>query len=85
MLWCLILKTYILSLQEIKEFPAVNPQEIDEELRKLVSWGKYFKKFWTSSSYHLDDSRQGAESKLPFPKPFLFIQRTDLASVLEVE
>lgn len=51
---------YIL-FPEIKEFPAVNPQEIDEELRKLVSWGNDFQKFWTSSSYHLDDARQGAE------------------------
>lgn len=73
MLWCLILKTYILSLQEIKEFPAVNPQEIDEQLRKLVSWGNDLQKFWTSSSYHLDDARQGAESKLPFLKLLLRI------------
>ncbi|PWA54518.1 DNA-directed RNA polymerase III, subunit Rpc31 [Artemisia annua] len=46
---------------EIKEFPAVNPQEIDEHLSKLVSWSSEFQKFWFSSSYHLDDARQGAE------------------------
>ncbi|PWA86912.1 hypothetical protein CTI12_AA134310 [Artemisia annua] len=46
---------------EIKEFPAVNLQEIDEQLTELVSWGSNLQKFWTSSSYHLDDARQGAE------------------------
>nr|GEW75152.1 DNA-directed RNA polymerase III subunit RPC7-like [Tanacetum cinerariifolium] len=48
-------------ISKFEEYPAVDLQETDKRFKILVSWGNDLQKFWISSSYHLDDARQGAE------------------------